>query len=65
MEFFLIFFLVNDIDIHQLYLEPFRILEFLVENLCFLHLFNYRGRSLWPCQAAGSSYFCEEFIVGQ
>jgi hypothetical protein len=53
MEFIFIFFLVNDINIHQLYLEPFRILEFLVEKLCFLHLFNYRRRNLQPCQAGG------------
>ncbi len=34
------FFVVNDIDIHQLNLGLFRILEFLVEKICFLHLFN-------------------------
>ncbi len=33
MDFFVDFFLVNDIDIHQLNVGPIRILEFLVEKL--------------------------------
>jgi len=44
VEFFVDYFAMDDMDIHQLSLKPFRILEFFVENpfkkCVFLHLFT-------------------------
>jgi hypothetical protein len=44
VEFFVDYFVMDDMDIHQLSFKPFRILEFFLENpfkkCVFLHLFT-------------------------